>query len=234
MPPQWGQQPPPPPNQWAPPVAQYGWAELDPEVGASDYPVDVRFTPEGSIGRFWGIPFIGFWVRGIALIPHFIVLAFLGIAAVFLSLFTWIPVLITGRYPGWGYAIVGGYLRWGIRVMTWFYLMSGTYPPFTGGQADGQHVRVRIDEDRPIGRFWGIPIVGVVVRAIILIPHFLVLWLLGLVAGILILFSWIPVLINGRQAGVVYDIVGGYVRWTTRVYAYLLLMSGSYPPFRLD
>ena len=43
------------------------------------------------------------------------------------------------------------------------------------------------------------------------------LWLLGIVVYILILFAWLPVLIYGRQADLVYNIVGGYLRWATRV-----------------
>jgi len=215
-------------------AAASGWADLDPAAGDSGYPIDVRYTPEARIGRYWGIPVIGYWLRAVALIPHFIALVFLGLAAMLLTLFTWIPVLLTGRYPGWGYAVVGGYLRWGVRVATWLYLLSGTYPSFSGSETEGQHVRVDIDQDRPIGRFWGIPILGIAIRAIILIPHFLVLWLLGILAGFLIWFAWLPVLINGRQAEIVYTIVGGYLRWLTRVGAYLFLLSGPYPPFRLD
>ena len=238
---QWGQQPQqgqwppqqPPPNQWAP-VAASGWADLDPAGGSMDYPIDVRFTPEGPIGRYWGIPVLGFLIRYLFLIPHLFVLYFVGVIAFLTTLLTWIPVLLTGRYPGWGYTLVGGYMRWGVRVGTWLLLMSGTYPPFTGSPSEGQHVRMLIDQDRPVGRFWGIPILGIAIRAVILIPHFIVLYLLGIVAAILILFAWVPVLIYGRQADLVYRVVGGYVRWAVRVYAYLLLLSGPYPPFRLD
>ncbi len=211
-----------------------GWAEFDPDVAASGYPVDVRFTPEARIGRFWGIPWLGIWLRAILLIPHFIALVVMGIAAVLVSLVTWVPVLITGRYPSWGYGVVGGYLRWGVRVLSWLYLMSGTYPAFTGGEAEAQHVRVRFDEDQRIGRFWGIPILGIAIRAVILIPHYIVLMVLAILAAILIWFVWLPVLILGRQAELVYVVVGGYIRWYTRVVAYLLLLSGRYPPFRLD
>jgi hypothetical protein len=46
----------------------------------------------------------------------------------------------------------------------------------------------------------GIPFIGVLVRWIALIPHFLVLIVLGIVVGILVLFTWVPVLLNGRTA----------------------------------
>jgi hypothetical protein len=196
--------------------------------------VDVRFTPEGRIGRYWGIPVIGHAVRALCVIPHVIVLWVVAILVGLSMLVTWIPVLVSGRQAGWVYSLVGGFLRWSIRVQAWGWLLSGTYPPFTGADADGQHVRVRIDEEQAINRFWGIPLIGIAVRSIILIPHFIVLWILGIASGFLLLFAWIPVLINGRQADLVYSLVGGYVRWQTRVTAYLMLLSGPYPPFRLD
>ena len=99
-------------------------------------------------------------VRALCLIPHVFVLLLFGILMAFGALFTWVPVLLLGRQAHWAYALVGGFLRWSIRVQTWGQLLSGTYPPFTGAEADGQHVRVRIDEDQRINRFWGIPILG--------------------------------------------------------------------------
>jgi hypothetical protein len=196
--------------------------------------VDVRFTPDARIGRYWGIPVIGHAVRALCLIPHFFVLLLFGIVVAFAALVTWIPVLILGRQASWAYLLLGGFIRWSIRVQTWAQLLSGTYPPFTGSEADGQHVRVRIDEDQRINRFWGIPILGFLVRYIVLIPHLVILWVLAIVVWFLLWFAWIPVLINGRQADLIYSLVGGFVRWQARVGAYLLLLSGQYPPFRLD
>ncbi len=236
---QWGQQPTqwppqqPPADRWAPAIATAGWG--DPELAfTSDYPVDVRFTPEARIGRFWGILWIGIWLRLLLVIPHLIVLYVVGVLAFLATLLTWIPVLLTGRYPGWGYTLVGGYLRWATRVGAYVTLLSGTYPSFTGADREDQHVRVRYDQERPVGRFWGIPILGIAIRWILLIPHFIVLWLLGFIAWFLIVFAWIPVLVHGRQADIVYSVVGGWMRWYLRVVAYLLLLSGPYPPFRLD
>jgi hypothetical protein len=209
------------------------WDTGDP-WGSDSYPVDVRFTPEGRIGRYWGIPIIGHWVRALCLIPHFFVLLFFGILMGIGALFTWVPVLLLGRQARWAYALLGGFLRWSIRVQTWGQLLSGTYPPFTGAESDGQHVRVRIDEEQRINRFWGIPILGFAVRLIVLIPHYVILTILAFVVWLLLLFAWVPVLIYGRQADLVYTFVGGFVRWQARVGAYLLLLSGTYPPFRLD
>ncbi len=57
--------------------------------------------------------------------------------------------------------------------------------------------------------------------------------ILGIVLGLLFLVNWIPVLVNGRQASSIVNFTGGFYRWTFRVLAYGLLLTGTYPPFRL-
>jgi hypothetical protein len=66
----------------------------------------------------------------VLLIPHLFVLALLGFAVALTQFFLWVPVLFGGVYPKWGYAFVGGYLRWSLRVMAYFYGLTDRYPPF--------------------------------------------------------------------------------------------------------
>ena len=151
-----------------------------------------------------------------------------------MGFFAWVPVLLTGRQAGVVYDFVGGYVRWSTRVTTYIYLMAGRYPPFTTTLDPSADVDVRIDRDQEINRLWGIPILGQLVRVILLVPHFLILWILGIVAGFFIFFAWIPVLLLGRQAELVYTLVGGTIRWGIRVSCYFLLLTDSYPPFSLS
>lgn len=232
---QWGGQPPQPPygQPWGPPPDQAGpwWGGAPPALGDA-YPVNVSFERRARINRLWGIPIVGYVLRALALIPHIIVLYLVALVVGILSLFLWIGVLINGRFPRIGYRWVGGYLRWTTRMGAWMWLLSGTYPPFSLTTED-HPIRVRIEEGQPINRFWGIPILGYLVRFIIVIPHLIVLWALGIVAAVLIMFAWVPVLLLGRQAGLVYTLVGGYLRWGVRVMAYLALLCDRYPPFSL-
>lgn len=196
------------------------------------YPMVTTFDETVSMSRLWGIPLLGVMLRGILLIPHFVVLWFYAIVVAILQLVTWIPVLVNGRYPGWGYSLVGGYIRWITRVQAYLVLAAAAYPPLsTGGRHD---VDVRWNEQQPIARWVGIPILGAFVRSLLLIPHLIVLWFLGVAVGFLSLITWLPVLLTGRYADWAYRIVGGYIRWQNRVTAYVLLMTGPYPPFSLD
>ena len=64
-------------------------------------------------------------------IPHYIVLAILGIVSLFVALFAWVAILITGRYPVWMFNYIVGVFRWGIRVIAYaFLLTTDRYPPF--------------------------------------------------------------------------------------------------------
>jgi hypothetical protein len=70
-------------------------------------------------------------VKWLLAIPHYVVLFFLGIAAVVAVIFAWFAILFTGRYPRSIFAFVEGVLRWGLRVDAYaFLLVTDRYPPF--------------------------------------------------------------------------------------------------------
>jgi hypothetical protein len=207
---------------WQPPPAY----PLAPDA----YPVNVSYDREARINRLWGIPVIGQAVRAILLIPHILVMMLVAIVASIQILLAWIPVLLLGRFPGWGYRWIGGLLGYGLRVSAYALLMTSQYPPFSLSGED-HPVSVRFDEGVRINRLWGIPVIGQMVRAILLIPHLIILWFLAILTWFLMLVVWVPVLIFGRQADLIYTLVGGMYRWQLRVSAYLLLMVDRYPPF---
>jgi hypothetical protein len=197
----------------------------------ADYPVNVHVPADLGQNRLWGIPIFGIWIRAILVIPQAIILFFVAIAMALIVLVSWIPILLNGRMAGWGYMIVGGYLRLAARTALYVLLITGRYPPF--GLSGDSPIDVVFDEAEQQNRLWGIPFLGIWLRVILLIPHFIVLWLLGIGVGLLLIVSWIPVLLNGRQADSIVSYVGGYYRWAARVASYVLLLTGEYPPFRL-
>lgn len=70
-------------------------------------------------------------VKWLLAIPHYVVLAFVTLAAVFCVLLAWILILFTGRYPRPLFEFVVGTLRWWLRVTAYaFILTTDRYPPF--------------------------------------------------------------------------------------------------------
>ena len=225
--------PPPPPGAYGAPPPEPMWQPPPAFPLAPDaYPVNVSYDREARIARYWGIPIIGQLIRWILLIPHFIVLFLVAIVVALMLLVAWIPVLFLGHFPSWGYRWVGGFLGYSQRVSAYALLMTPAYPPYAL-ETEEYPVLVRFDEGERIFRLWGVPIVGHLVRAIVLIPHFIVLWVLGILTFFLAIVVWVPVLLLGRQADVIYTIVGGSYRWQLRTMAYLFMMVDKYPPFSL-
>ena len=71
----------------------------------------------------------------------------------------------------------------------------------------------------------------VLVRLILAIPHIVVLWALGIAAEVVALICWFAALVTGRLPDALAEFQVGYLRWATRFYAYLFLLTDEYPPF---
>jgi hypothetical protein len=70
-------------------------------------------------------------VKWFLAIPHYIVLLFLGLAAIVCVIIAWFAILFTGRYPRGLFDFVVGVMRWTNRVTAYaFVLVTDRYPPF--------------------------------------------------------------------------------------------------------
>ena len=70
-------------------------------------------------------------VKWLLAIPHYIVLLFLGLAAIVCVIIAWFAILFTGRYPRGLFDFIVGVMRWANRVTAYaFVLVTDQYPPF--------------------------------------------------------------------------------------------------------
>lgn len=71
----------------------------------------------------------------------------------------------------------------------------------------------------------------VALRIILAIPHFFVLYFLGVAASAVAFIGWFGALFTGCLPDFAARYLSGYLRWHCRVAAYLLLLTDEYPPF---
>ncbi len=202
-----------------------------PVVVDGGYPVHVTITDERELSRLWGIPFLGHLVRWVLAIPHLVVLGILGFLLYFWFLLGWIPILLNGRVPAIAVKLMTEYMQRSNRVAGYVgFLMPGGYPQLEPGASPPVAVEFDI-QSLDINRWWGVPIFGLLVRAIIVLPQLIILAFTAMLVGLSLVILWIPILISGRYPGWAVSLYGSFLRFSVRVTAYLLLLPVPYPPF---
>jgi uncharacterized protein DUF4389 len=112
--------------------------------------------------------------------------------------------------------------------MSAYYAAPGGVPPTAAEQQTPAPVLVAFAGPLPQSRL------TVLVRILMVIPHFIVLALLGIAVYVITVIGWFGALFTGRLPVFAADFLTGYLRWQTRVFAYTILLTDVYPPFSLD
>lgn len=143
-----------------------------------------------------------------------------------------VPVLLMivfrQKYPRWWFDFNAQLARFETRVLAYLALMSDVYP----STDEEQTVQLHLDYpnvEQDLNRW--LPLV----KWLLAIPHYIVLFLLCIAAVVAVIVAWFAVLFTGRYPRAIFDFVEGVLRWGLRVEAYaLLLITDRYPPFSLQ
>jgi hypothetical protein len=76
--------------------------------------------------------------------------------------------------------------------------------------------------------------VSVFFRLLFMIPAAIVAGVIVLVAYVVALIGWFTILFTGKFPEGMVNFVVGALRWWTRVYGYVYLLTDKYPPFSLE
>jgi hypothetical protein len=142
------------------------------------------------------------------------------------ALIAWVEILVTGKESRGLWDLRAFYLRWRVRAAAYAALLRDEYPPF--GDAD---YPAALHLDRPPlkrDRF------SVAFRLLMALPHIVVLWALGIVWVFATVIAWLSILLRGQYPATLFEYATGVLRWSTRVEAYVLLLTDAYPPFYME
>ncbi len=188
------------------------------QASVSDYPVslDIDYTGDGR-NR------LTVFFRVVTLIP--IVLVQSGIAVIIWPLL--LMILFKKKYPRWWFDFNLELTRFSTRVGAYWMLLTDEYPATDEEQST--HLTLEYPDASQLSRW--LPLF----KWILLVPHYIVLWVLFVVMFILVVVGWFSILITGKFPRSIHKFVVGVSRWSLRVQAYgFLLITDKYPPFSLD
>ena len=136
-------------------------------------------------------------------------------------------ILFREKYPRWWFDWNLELQRFGNRVGIYLALMDDSYP------STDEHQSVHLEYVYPdVAR--GLSRWMPVVKWLLAIPHYIVLFFLDIAAVVVVIVAWFAILFTGRYPRGMFDFVEGVIRWHNRVVGYALtLVTDQYPPFRL-
>jgi hypothetical protein len=132
------------------------------------------------------------------------------------------------KYPRWWFDWNLELLRFLNRIGVYLALLDDRYPS-TDERQSVTLVMPYPDAANDLSRW--LPIV----KWLLAIPHYIVLFFLGIAAFFAVVFAWFAILFTGRYPRGLFDFVVGVSRWYNRVVGYaFVLVTDRYPPFRLS
>lgn len=165
--------------------------------------------------------------RLILMIPALVVVAMAAAGLFYLTLATALMILFRKKYPRPWFDFQLAIARFSARVDAYIGLLRDEYPATDAQQAVNLDIAYP-DAQTQLNR------VMPLIKWLLAIPHYIVLFVLSIIALIVTIIAWFAILIVGRFPRGLFDFSVGVKRWEVRIGAYMfMLATDRYPPFRL-
>ena len=197
------------------------YPDADPALPASVEPAPpspVRVSLEDDPSR--SRPTVFF--RVFLALPHLVWLALWSIAAFFALIGMWVATVVSGRPPAGLHGFLSSYLRYGVHVYAYLFLVAGPFPAFNG-RPGIYPVDLELPGPEPQGRW------GAFFRLVLAIPAFVVAGTLGGAFAVSAVLAWFYSLVTGRAPAGVQRLGVFALRYTAQTDAYLYLLTARYP-----
>lgn len=136
-------------------------------------------------------------------------------------------IVFRQKYPRWWFDWNLQVLRFSNRVGAYLTLLDDHYPSTDEEQA--VHLDLPYPDARQLNQW--LPLV----KWLLAIPHYVVLFFLSIAAVVAVIIAWFAILFTGRYPRGLFDFVVGVIRWSNRVTGYaVVLVTDEYPPFSLQ
>ena len=197
------------------------YPNADPAEPPADLPAEpraVRLNVEDDLRRSRLTVFFRF----LLFLVHLVWLLLWGIAVFFAVIVNWFATLALGRSPGALHRFIAAYVRYGVHVYAYVFLIANPFPGFVG--APGTYpVEAEIDGPERQHRL------KTLARLFLAIPAFFINSTLNGVLFLVAFFGWFVALILGRMPLGFRNVGAWAIRYGAETNAYFLLLTDVYP-----
>lgn len=184
--------------------------------------------------RLYAIPLVGILIKVLLLIPVAIVMLFLSLWAVIaILLINPFVVLITGKYWRPAYSINVWLMKLSAKIIFYIYGLTDKYPGFNMNINDNYTIEIPYPENP--SKLYAIPILGILIRSIFLIPYFIFANIIDTASAIGTFFlAWAVVLFKGKYPEGLFELSRDSIRLSLSSWAYMSGLSDRYPSFYIS
>jgi hypothetical protein len=182
--------------------------------------------------RLLAFPLLGILIKMIILIPVFLEMTVLGFVAFFALLINWFVISFTGKYWDSAYQLFLGMMRLSAKVKLYIWGITDKYPGFT---FDTNNLfKLDIAKPENPNRWLAIPLVGIAIRAILLIPYLIFTEVMERGSGVAMVISWFAVTFKSKFPESLYEFEKDTLRVSAAAGAYIFGLSDKYPSFSIS
>jgi hypothetical protein len=155
-------------------------------------------------------------------VPHLVWLLLWAIAAFFALIAIWVATVVTGRPPSGLHRFLSSFLRYGVHVYAFLFLLGGPFPGFDG-RPGSYPVDLELPAPEPQGRW------GAFFRIVLAVPALLVSGALVGVLFVSAILSWFASLVTAREPVGLQRLGAFALRYAAQTDAYVYLLTDRYP-----
>lgn len=182
--------------------------------------------------RIYAVPLFGYFIKIIMLIPIYIWMCLLGLWVFVIYLANWFVISFTGNYWGYAYELFYGVMKLSGKIQLFLLGISDKYPGFSLS-TDGIY-ELQIARPTKINIWLAIPLVGLIVRCVLLIPYFIFAIVLQRGSQVAMVCSWFAVTFKGRYPDSLYEFERDSLRVSFATSMYVLGLVDRYPSFSIS
>lgn len=159
-------------------------------------------------------------------LPHFVYLSLYSIPVVFVIMYAWFVVVITGKFPEKPYNYIERYERYSTFVNSYFYLATDHFPPFNGRPDTEYQARFllgppKTEYSRAKAFF----------RIFLAIPVAIIAYAFGIVAQVGAFAAWFVIVFTGKMPKGLHDFLVLGLSYVIRVAPFYYLQTEDWPKF---